>query len=86
MEKLAFCLNTTKKGHEAIDINTLTFVAIHELSHIMSVSTGHTKEFWENMKYLLQEAEKLGLYQSVDYSSTPVTYCGMEINSTPLNL
>ena len=47
---------------------------------------GHTKEFWENMKYLLQEAEKLGLYQSVDYSSNPVMYCGMEINSTPLNL
>ena len=26
-------LNTTKKGHEAIDINTLIFVALHELAH-----------------------------------------------------
>ena len=84
-QELSICIRE-KETEKFIDDNTVIFVAIHELSHIMSVSTGHTKEFWENMKYLLQEAEKLGLYQSVDYSSTPVTYCGMEINSTPLNL
>ena len=30
-EKIAFCLNTTKEGNKLIDINTLTFVALHEL-------------------------------------------------------
>ena len=34
-EKLAFCLNTTKNGNKLIDLNTLTFVALHELSHII---------------------------------------------------
>ena len=62
------------------------FVAIHELSHIMSKDTGHTKEFWDNMKYLLEKASKLGIYQAVDYSQDPTMYCGTEINSTPLNL
>jgi len=44
-EKLAFCLNTTKKGDKLIDIDTLTFVAIHELSHIMTTSIGHKQDF-----------------------------------------
>jgi hypothetical protein len=37
-EKLAFCLNKTKSTATLIDLNTLTFVAIHEMSHIMSKS------------------------------------------------
>ena len=37
-EKLAFCTTTTKGGSTLIDENTLTFVALHELSHIMTKS------------------------------------------------
>ena len=33
-EKLAFCLNQSKNGSKLIDINTLSFVSLHELSHI----------------------------------------------------
>jgi len=44
-EKIAFCLNTTKTGDKLIDINTLTFVALHELSHILTESIGHKQEF-----------------------------------------
>ena len=43
-EKIAFCLNTTKNGNKLIDENTLTFVALHELSHIMTSTIGHTAE------------------------------------------
>ena len=53
-EKLAFCLNTTKTGDKLIDIDTLTFVAIHELSHIMTTSIGHKQDFWQNFKFLLE--------------------------------
>ena len=82
-EKLAFCLNTTKQGHEAIDENTLTFVALHELSHIASKSIGHTEEFWSNFKFILHEAEEIGIYKVVDYSKNNVQYCGMKITSNP---
>jgi len=49
-ENLAFCTTTTKEGDSLIDENTLTFVALHELSHIATKSVGHTTEFWENIR------------------------------------
>ena len=84
-EELSICIRD-KNSEKFIDDNTIKFVAIHELSHIMSNSIGHTKEFWDNMKYLLEKAISLGIYTSVNYSTNPVMYCGMEIDSTPLNL
>jgi hypothetical protein len=82
-EKLAFCLNTTKEGNKLIDINTLTFVALHELSHIMTESIGHKQEFWQNFKYLLENAKAAGIYNPVDYKKSPKEYCGMKINDNP---
>jgi len=82
-EKIAFCLNTTKYGNKLIDINTLTFVAFHELSHIMTESIGHKQEFWENFKFLLQNAKDSGIYQPIDYKKKPKEYCGMTINDNP---
>ena len=83
-EKIAFCLDTEKNNKgKLIDLNTLTFVAIHELSHVASKSIGHTPEFWANFKFLLQEAEKINIYKPVDYSKNPKKYCGMEINDNP---
>jgi hypothetical protein len=83
-EKLAFCLNTTKEGNKLIDINTLTFVALHELSHIMTESIGHHQEFWTNFKFILKNAVSEGLYTPVDYSKKPTDYCGLMIDDNPL--
>jgi hypothetical protein len=82
-EKLAFCLNTTKDGDKLIDINTLTFVALHELSHIMTTSIGHKQEFWQNFKFLLENAKEGGIYHPEDYKKKPQEYCGMKINDNP---
>jgi WLM domain len=83
-EKLAFCLNRKKKdNNDLIDENTLMFVAIHELSHIMTKSIGHKSEFWENFKFLLEEAKAAGLHQPVDYKKEPQEYCGMIIHDNP---
>jgi hypothetical protein len=82
-EKIAFCLNKKKNGTELIDINTLMFVATHELAHIMTVSEGHKQEFWENFKFLLQNAQSAGLYKPVDYKKDPQAYCGMNITDNP---
>lgn len=82
-EKIAFCLNTTKEGNKLIDINTLTFVALHELSHIMTESIGHKQEFWENFKFLLKNAKESGIYHPIDYKNSPQEYCGMTINDNP---
>ena len=82
-EKIAFCLNTTKQGDKLIDISTLTFVALHELSHIMTESIGHKQEFWQNFKFLLENAKAANIYQPVDYKKKPKDYCGMKINDNP---
>ena len=82
-EKMAFCLNTEKEGNQLIDPNTLTFVALHELSHIATKSIGHKEEFWTNFKFLLEEASKIGIYEQVDYKKKPARYCGTSINDNP---
>lgn len=82
-EKMAFCLNTEKNGDTLIDLNTLTFVAIHELSHIATKSIGHKEDFWENFKFLLTEAVKIKIYEPYDYKKTPARYCGTDIKDNP---
>jgi hypothetical protein len=82
-EKLAFCLNKQKDGSKLIDVNTLTFVALHELSHIATKSVGHGQEFWQNFKWVLQNAKEAGIYSPIDYKKYPEEYCGMTINDNP---
>ena len=83
-EKLAFCLNKNKNNNDnLIDSNTLLFVAIHEIAHIMTESVGHTDEFWQNFKFLLEHAVELKIYTPVDYKKEPENYCGMDITDNP---
>tara|TARA_B100001093_G_scaffold499461_1_gene548720 strand:+ start:100 stop:690 length:591 start_codon:yes stop_codon:yes gene_type:complete len=82
-EKLAFCLDTEKNQGRLIDINTLMYVALHEISHIASKSIGHTDEFWENFKFMITESKKINIYNPVDYNKEPARYCGMNITDNP---
>jgi len=83
-EKIAFCLNKKKhNNNNLIDSNTLMFVAIHEIAHIMTTSVGHTEEFWNNFKFLLENAVELKIYTPVDYKKEPEGYCGMDITDNP---
>jgi len=84
-EELSLCIRD-KGTEEFIDNNTIIFVAIHELSHIMTPETGHTPLFWDNMKFLLEKASSQGIYTPINYSESPVEYCGMDINSTPMDV
>jgi len=85
-EKIAMCLNKTNKNGDKrlIDPNTLCFVALHELSHVGTESEGHQPEFWNNFKFILQEAEKIGIYKPVDYKKEPASYCGDHLTDNPL--
>jgi len=82
--KLAFCLRKHKYDMQLIDLNTLTFVALHELSHLMTKSIGHKQEFWDNFKFVLEHAEEIGVYDPVDYAKKPSEYCGLTIDSNPM--
>ena len=81
-EEIVLCLRTDGK---IVDINVLTFVCIHELSHIGNETIGHDEPFWEFFKELLIEAINIGVYIKYDYRKSPVKYCGMMITDSPLD-
>jgi hypothetical protein len=85
-EQLIFCLRKKKEGDKLVSLNTMMFVSIHELGHLMTASIGHTPEFWENFKILLKIAIDIGVYKYVDFKASPVKYCSLEITDSPLTL
>lgn len=78
-EELSFCLLDQDKK-----FNTLIFIAIHELSHVATNEVGHTLKFWENFKFLLKCAVKIKIYEPINYSEYPVSYCNLKITHNPL--
>ena len=87
-EKIVFCLRQRDQHENLLDLNTMIFVAIHEIAHIMTESVGHTPEFWENMKFVLNVAmsNDLQIYQYHPYHERPQSYCGTVISDTPLKI
>lgn len=85
-QKIVVCLRdkTNPPQYPIIDENTVMFVMLHEMAHLMTETIGHTQEFWANFKRILGDAVQLGLYQPVNYAQRPVDYCGMKITDTPI--
>jgi len=84
-EKIVICLrDKTEKPYPLVDENTVMFVLVHEMAHLMTESVGHTPEFWTNMRKLLHECIQIGVYRPVNYSKSPVHYCGMTISDSPI--
>ena len=84
-EKIVFCIRSKEKEARLEDENLLVFVALHELGHIMTISTGHTDEFWDNFRFLLKESIKIGVYKRQDFKKNPQKYCGTKITDSPLD-
>lgn len=82
-ERVVFCLRS-KTDNSLMDINTMTFVALHELGHLMTRTIGHDQEFWDNFRIILRIAIKNGLYKCVDYKLNTKVYCGQPITDNPL--
>jgi hypothetical protein len=85
-QKIVVCLRdkTKKPQYPLIDENTVMFVMLHEMAHLMTETIGHTPEFWTNFKRMLHDAVQLGIYQPVNYAQQPTPYCGMTITDTPI--
>lgn len=83
-EKVVFCLRSRDQNKKLVDLNTMMFVALHELAHICTESVGHTTEFWDNFRWLLEESMDIGIYRDGDYKNNPVEYCGIKITNSPV--
>lgn len=79
---IKLCLRSPKTG-EFHDFNTLVFVNLHELSHLLDREYGHNISFWTSFKFILTTAAELGLYVPIDYSKNPTQYCGIIIKNSP---
>lgn len=83
-ESVFFCLRQREGGDESLVAeDIITFVAIHEMGHMITRTVGHGPDFWNNFAWLLQEAEHIGIYRHRDFKSHPVNYCGMKITDQP---
>ncbi len=72
-EKVYMCLKNSTKGGEYYDEQTLVYVLLHELAHVLCPNVGHTKEFQEIFDALLDVAVKDGIYDPK--SVIPLDYC-----------
>lgn len=86
--KLILCLRKKEVNaegqHELHDINTIMFVVLHELAHMMNDTWGHPMSYWILFKFMLLNALEVGIYQPVDYSKHPILYCGLLLTYNPL--
>lgn len=85
-QKIVVCLRDKTRAPEypLIDENTVMFVMLHEMAHLMTETIGHTQEFWLNFKRILGDAVQVGIYHPVNYAHTPTPYCGMVISDSPI--
>ena len=83
-EMIKLCVRHKNENNDHHDYDTLLFVVIHELAHVASITKGHNKEFLDNFKWLLKEANQSGLYHPQDYSKSPITYCGVRVTNNPM--
>lgn len=77
-EVITLCLTDPDTGKD-YDINTITYVALHELAHVISTTVGHGKIFRENFQKLLKKGAELGIYDP--RRPIPVRYCNVKTGS-----
>jgi len=80
-KKFYLCISTPDGSIE--DKNTMRYVVFHELAHMMSTSYGHNQEFFNHFLAILRVGVHLGIYEPINYTKNPVTYCGTKITNSP---
>lgn len=92
-KNMSFCLQKTKNEILLEDLNLITYVAIHELAHIMSEEIGHGPEFITNFEFLLNYAKQIVYYDPLLKRQLPVyiqlnqlktsdSYCGVKLENS----
>ena len=81
-QEIAICFRDKKNPGIFFEENTIIYVLLHELAHVMSINIGHGDEFFDNFKFLLENAIEFKLWKFIDYSKDEnnAEYCGITIN------
>jgi len=92
-KNMSFCLQKTSNQVVLEELNLITYVAIHELAHIMSSEIGHGSEFIDNFEFLLSYAKNIvyydpllkrqvPLYIQLNKLNTSDSYCGVNLENS----
>lgn len=81
-DQMRICVRDEKSDKLFEDENTMYFVMLHELAHLMSKSYGHNLEFKNNFSYITKLAVDLHIYDYQDFQSNPTSYCGTDITNS----
>ena len=81
-ERIILCVRQKDTEDSFVDKNVIMYVAVHELAHLATESIGHDQNFWDNFKFILQEAVSIGLYKKMDFQNNPQPYCGLKISNS----
>jgi predicted metal-dependent hydrolase len=83
-ESVHLCLRQRQGNNESlVKENVMTFVALHEMAHMITTTIGHGPDFWNNFGWLLKIAEEQEIYKYEDFAAHPVSYCGVKITDSP---
>ena len=80
-DQLRMCVRKRNDPTKLEDSNTMIFVLLHELAHLMCVKYGHGKEFQENFAYITKKAVEQGVYRYQNFSENSSSYCGTKITN-----
>jgi len=81
-EELVLCLRSKTEINKFHDQNILMYVLLHEISHIACPEYNHTPLFKKIFAFFTEVAIRLNIYTNVNYSASPVEYCGIYISDS----
>jgi hypothetical protein len=81
-ERIGVCV--TNDDDELENKNTIFFILMHELAHIMCKTYDHSDEFWQAFEFIIKVAIDHGLYTYENFDKNPIKFCGHNITYTPL--
>lgn len=75
---LAICLRARRGLPRFHDMETLAFVLVQEMAHVAARMVGYPPAFWRIFKFLLLEAQAVGVLRGDDYARRPTeSLCSM---------
>jgi len=78
-DETVICIRSKKNFGKLHDINLVTYVTLHEVSHIACPQQDHTPLFKDIFHFFTNVATKIGIYKKINYQLDPTEYCGIMI-------
>jgi len=80
-DQLRMCVRKRNDPTKLEDSNTMIFVLLHELAHLMCVKYGHGREFQEHFAFITKKAVEQGIYRYQNFKEKSSSYCGTKITN-----